>query len=981
VPLRPYQNESLAAIKAAYENGVSRQLVVLPTGSGKTILFARLPETLDMKPGEQMLVIVHREELCTQSLDKIQHANPSLRVEIEKAEKRAAPDADIVIASVQSIGRAKETSKGQWEYGPRLRKFNERSFRYVVVDECHHGTASTYQNVLRYFRCLKGMPNIDNTKLLLGVTATPRRGDCIGLEAIFDRIVFSRNTRDLIEQGWLADCKAFRIWTKHDISGVHTKKGDFDTGELEDTINTPLRNKLIVDKYLELGEGMTAVAFTNSIQHSEDLAAMFTRSGVNAHALSGNTPDKERRDLISSHASGDVQVLASCGVLCLDTQTEILTKDGWKSNSSLLPSDEVANWSNGNVFFERPIRIVSRERSREERMVNMRSEYVDLRVTEDHAILHHCRNSGVLHRSPARGLVGRRFMIPVSGDSPADRISIPQEKRPPIRRQVIKTSHELRKRHGMSWEESKREAERRALVRHSLVFKHPQELSLDECSLIGFWMGDGWTTPLKSGGVEYVLSESTKTPLSISFVDGLLNKCGISCLRKIVPPSLSMPPRVHWHISRGTGGGDQKRDGIYHLEPYLIKGKNPHLWGLSKDQLWSMLVGFWYADGDHGDCAKVPKCLRIANTNLALLEWLQVIACCRGFRARISHSANDRGRPNASILHRLTIEPMFSTHIGARANSRAAGNTPIFESGWKPETVWCVTSASGNIIVRRNGKVSVVGNSEGWDNPMCSVAIMARPTKSSLLFCQQLGRVLRPWPAPESQDSHFGWVKPYAIVLDFADQTGRHEPMSIASLFGLRATFNPKGKSIVKTVQKIEEIERGNPMLELRSCEDLEEVQAVVEQVQLFRAPAISNEAKHYSRFTWVQETDDTVRLSTPGLVLYIQTDQLGQRQLWESREGFRKLVGSWGDPAGAYDYADQLVPQENRGLVLSTARWRSEPPTEKQARMLYFKDKKLRGQFSSPDDLYRFIKNRHDAGDKSFSKGSCSSRIDALMS
>lgn len=583
--LRPYQKECLAAIKAAYDNGVSKALVVLPTGSGKTVIFSQLPATMGMRPGEQMLLIVHRDELVYQSLEKLRHYNPALRVDVEKAEQRAAPDADIVVASLQSIGRAKKLDNGEWEYGPRLRKFDERKFRYIVHDESHHAISPSNQHIFRYFRCLKGDKNVDNSKLLCGWTATPKRGDCLGLEAIFDKVVLSRNTREMIEEGYLSDCKAYRIWTKHDISNVHTRSGDFDTKELEDEINTPIRNKLILDKYRELGEGMTAVAFTNSIQHSDDLAAMFNTNGIPAYPISGNTPDQERKELIAGHASGDIKVLASCGVL-----------------------------------------------------------------------------------------------------------------------------------------------------------------------------------------------------------------------------------------------------------------------------------------------------------------------------------------------------------------------------------------------------------NEGWDNPRCSVALMARPTKSSLLFQQQLGRVLRCYPAPESRATHTGWAKPYAIVLDFVDQTGRHEPMSIASLFGLRASFDAKGEKIAKTVKDIEDLERKNPMLLLRSCEDMNEIHAVVEEVNLFRAPAVCTESKFYSRFSWVQESDDTARLSTPQIVLYIVTDQLGQRQVWESKDGYRKMLGTWGNPASAFEFADQLVPEDCTGLVLATARWRKEEPTEKQARMIYFKDRKLRGQFSSADDLYRFIMNRFKAGDMTFSKGGCSNRIDALM-
>ena len=174
--LRPYQQQGLAAVQTNYAKGINRQLIAMPTGSGKTVLFAHIP-TLVGLPAGQTLVIAHREELIEQAADKIAHWNPDLSVSVEMGSRYADTDSDIIISSVATLGR--KSSK-------RRERFDWEKIRTCIVDEAHHATASTYKTILEQGGFLAGNP----AKLLVGVTATPNRADGTPLAEVFEKIVF-----------------------------------------------------------------------------------------------------------------------------------------------------------------------------------------------------------------------------------------------------------------------------------------------------------------------------------------------------------------------------------------------------------------------------------------------------------------------------------------------------------------------------------------------------------------------------------------------------------------------------------------------------------------------------------------------------------------------------------------------------------------------------------------------------------------------
>ena len=304
--LRPYQIAALGASKKKLAEGIKRQLLVLPTGTGKTVVFANLPTHHGFT--KRVMVLVHREELAQQAADKIARWNPGYMVGVEMANSVSTPMDKVVVASVPTIGRLGNR---------RIEKFSPEEFDCLVCDEAHHSTANSYRNVFQHFGLLKigdetFVPG-ESAPLLLGVTATPNRSDGTGLGEIYDDIVYDMPMLLAIRQGWLADICGVRVNTSTNLDSVKTRMGDFAVDQLADTVNNPERNYLIVQGWMKQAYQRPTVAFTANIQHALDLAKMFQSAGVKAEAVWGDDPD--RREKLRKHRAGEITVLANCNVL------------------------------------------------------------------------------------------------------------------------------------------------------------------------------------------------------------------------------------------------------------------------------------------------------------------------------------------------------------------------------------------------------------------------------------------------------------------------------------------------------------------------------------------------------------------------------------------------------------------------------------------------------------------------------------------
>ncbi|MBN1673344.1 MAG: DEAD/DEAH box helicase [Kiritimatiellae bacterium] len=298
--LRPYQKACLETIRDRYAAGIRRQLISLPTGTGKTVIFAQLPSFFRMK--KRMLVLAHREELLEQARDKLLRANPALQVDIEQAGRRAQPDSRIVVASVPTLGR---------KHSARLERLDPEEFYLLVVDEAHHATAATYRRTLEHF----GVFETGTPKLLLGFTATPKRGDGQGLDAVFEEISFSRNLPQMVEDGYLAPLAAYRVETDVDLSGVKTRMGDFVAAQLSRAVNVQERNELVVTIYRDRLAGRQTLCFCVDVAHAHSLADSFRRAGIPTGCVTGDMPREARAQALAEFGSGAKTVLTNCMVL------------------------------------------------------------------------------------------------------------------------------------------------------------------------------------------------------------------------------------------------------------------------------------------------------------------------------------------------------------------------------------------------------------------------------------------------------------------------------------------------------------------------------------------------------------------------------------------------------------------------------------------------------------------------------------------
>lgn len=290
--LRDYQRSAVDAVHAAYARGITRQLVSLPTGAGKTFIAAHLVSETNMRT----VFMVHRDELARQARSEMRKVNPSLSIGICKADQDEL-GAQLIIASAATIQRESRLSRLCRAVGPGA---------LFISDEAHHDRAAGR---------MRAIEAVDPA-LLVGLTATPMRGDKLGLDAIYQEIVFHLPMRMLVERNHLARPVGLRIETEADLDDVHTVANEFNQGELANAIDTDPRNKLIVDSWLAHAQDRKrTVVFCVSVAHAERVRDAFRAVGVAAEMVEGETPIAERQAIFARFRDGAVSVLTNCMIL------------------------------------------------------------------------------------------------------------------------------------------------------------------------------------------------------------------------------------------------------------------------------------------------------------------------------------------------------------------------------------------------------------------------------------------------------------------------------------------------------------------------------------------------------------------------------------------------------------------------------------------------------------------------------------------
>lgn len=295
--LRPYQREAIAAVIAARKAGTRRMVVALPTGSGKTVIFAELARMAR----RHVLVLAHREELLEQARSKLQAAiGAGRKVAIEQAQRRAPDDAQVVVCSIRSL-RSERLA----------RLIRGRDIGLVLYDECHHAVADDNQRVLAELGCFDD----DWTGTLLGFTATTQRGDGQPLHRVFERVVYHQSLLQMIGDGWLVPLKGFRVATAADLRDLSTGGIDFREDELAEAVDIEERNALVARSIQELARDRRTVAFCVTVNHARNLAKALNRLGVPAGIVHGELPRDRRAQELAAFRAGRTRVLTNVGVL------------------------------------------------------------------------------------------------------------------------------------------------------------------------------------------------------------------------------------------------------------------------------------------------------------------------------------------------------------------------------------------------------------------------------------------------------------------------------------------------------------------------------------------------------------------------------------------------------------------------------------------------------------------------------------------
>jgi superfamily II DNA or RNA helicase len=286
MPLRSYQIQAIASLRVAVMQ-TPRVILVMPTGSGKTVVFSEICRLANEK-GRKVLILVHRRELVTQASDKLTKAGVKHGIIAAGFDPSDQP---VQVASVQTL----------------IRRLNSGSFTpdLIIIDEAHHAVAGSWDKIISHFTDAK----------IVGVTATPSRLDGRGLGSHFSTLVSGPSVEQLTKLGFLSPHRVFAPPVIADLRNVKTRAGDYANDQLSQAMDRPTITGDAIGHYRRLADGLPAIAFCCSIAHAESVCKAFNAAGYRAKLVTGKMKMEERDEAISGLADGRTQVLCSVDVV------------------------------------------------------------------------------------------------------------------------------------------------------------------------------------------------------------------------------------------------------------------------------------------------------------------------------------------------------------------------------------------------------------------------------------------------------------------------------------------------------------------------------------------------------------------------------------------------------------------------------------------------------------------------------------------
>ena len=649
--LRPYQTEAVQAILSEWEGGRRKTLLVLPTGTGKTIVFSAVIAD-SVQRGWRVLVLAHRGELLEQAADKLRRST-GLMCATEKADETAAGSwYRVVVGSVQTLMRPS-----------RLEKFDPGYFDAIVIDEAHHCLADSYQRVLEHFPEAR----------VLGVTATPDRSDMRNLGQYFESLAYEYTLPKAIREGYLSPIRALTIPLELDISQVGVSAGDFKAGELGSALDPYLEQ--IAQEMKTACAGRRTVVFLPLVATSRKFRDMLETEGFRAAEVNGESQD--RAEVIRDFAAGKYDVLCNSMLLtegwdcpevdcivvlrptksrslyCMDEETEILTPYGWVRDAAVGDDIMVFDPDTGEIRQDTVKASVRRPLEPDEYFCSYASPQLDMRVTNRHRMLYDNKRRNGWKFKTAEALADMRdgAFIPVSGHG--DFEGVP--------------------------------------------------LSDDELRFIGWFLSDG--TRNKHNNAIYI-TQSRHQPW-IDEIEACIRGCGFKFGRYEVSGGTSFKetsPRVVFSVSFGEPRGrDKHLKGWACLSRYIDKEIPNALMDMTERQFDVMLEAIHKGNGaKQSGQPWMRRSYHISTPYRKQAERLQIMGLQRGWKANVTVETSGRDRP----LYIVHMKKKDAACIGSVYDGR-----PVW--ALEPHTdeyCWCVETDTGTLITRRNGKVAIMGN-------------------------------------------------------------------------------------------------------------------------------------------------------------------------------------------------------------------------------------------------------------------------------
>lgn len=640
--------------------------------SGKTIVFSRVIQLVNERYGLNALIIAHRDELLDQAADKYRMVKPTAIIG-KVGSGLHQYGGEVTVASIQTIMRPEH-----------LKRLQAIGYGLIITDEAHHSQAAGYQAVY------DALPDAFH----LMVTATPDRLDG---KPILDRpALYSASIIDMIQNKYLCDVRAIAIRTETNLDNLHTQMGDFNERELAEAVDTPLRNARVVEAYKEHAPDRRAACFAVTVAHAEHLASTFSLQGIPSGVVCGTTPLDERKRLFRQFHDGALKVLCTVNVLsegwdCLDTETEILTPQGWRGIGQVKKDDFVYALNRDTLKMEIvPVTAyIEREVREGERMFTIESQHVNIRTTEGHEF-------HIKYCDPAKhGALSQNWLT--------------------------KTGKQLAERHSP----------------YSLPISAELDdllgvpLTDDELRFVAWFMTDGCFSSKTNVSInqskEYHNDiRELLTRLGLDFRERVRdNSCGYGGVHALPMHEFTIPQGVSIR---------KPRNGWGKYVSYLDKNVSPLLYQMSREQFWVFWTELLKGDGDVQDgksgwlwCDRKEQA--DAYTHMAVV---------RGFTASYAEETTASGK----TVYRVSVrdKQWITSDAGDKRSARVQ-----LEGPKEHEKVWCIRNIHSTIVTRRHGKIAIIGNC-----PLCDCIIMARPTQSRSLYVQAIGRGLR--LAPGKQD-------------------------------------------------------------------------------------------------------------------------------------------------------------------------------------------------------------------------------------